>query len=94
MVDRPTLSGTLLGSTVGAVMRVLGQKPEVIELARPYYLGFAFAILPIVWFGVLRSFAAAMMKTAVTRSGPASPLGSAVFMLGRSRRAGPLRLRS
>lgn len=57
------LAATIVVLNLGAVMRVLGQKPEVIELARPYYLGFAFAILPIVWFGVLRSFAAAMMKT-------------------------------
>lgn len=54
---------TVVVLNLGHVLRALGQKPEVIELAGPYYTGFAFAMLPIVWFGVLRSFAAAMMKT-------------------------------
>lgn len=46
-----------------AVLRLAGQDPEVIAIARPYYFNFAFAMLPIIWFGVLRSFAAALMKT-------------------------------
>ncbi|WP_421695104.1 MATE family efflux transporter [Aestuariivirga sp.] len=54
---------TVVVLNLGFVLTVLGQDPEVIELAGPYYTGFAFAMLPIVWFGVLRSFAAAMMKT-------------------------------
>jgi MATE family multidrug resistance protein len=54
---------TVVVLNLGPVMRALGQQPQVIELSRPYYMGFAFAMLPIVWFGVLRSFAAAMMKT-------------------------------
>lgn len=54
---------TVVVLNLGTVLRVLGQDAEVIELAGPYYTAFAFAILPIVWFGVLRSFAAAMMKT-------------------------------
>lgn len=63
------LSGTLglivtvIVLNLGHVMKALGQQAQVIELAGPYYTGFAFAMLPIVWFGVLRSFAAAMMKT-------------------------------
>ncbi|MCA3555476.1 MATE family efflux transporter [Aestuariivirga sp.] len=57
------LAVTLVVLNLGAVLRALGQQPRVIELAGPYYTGFAFAMLPIVWFGVLRSFAAAMMKT-------------------------------
>ena len=48
---------------LGYVLAAAGQDATVIELAGPYYRGFAFAILPIVWFGVLRSFAAAMMRT-------------------------------
>lgn len=54
---------TVVVLNLGSVMRALGQQPQVIELAGPYYTGFAFAMLPIVWFGVLRSFAAAMMNT-------------------------------
>ena len=54
---------TVVVLNLGSVMRALGQQSQVIELAGPYYTGFAFAMLPIVWFGVLRSFAAAMMKT-------------------------------
>jgi MATE family multidrug resistance protein len=54
---------TVVVLNLGTVMRALGQQSQVIELAGPYYTGFAFAMLPIVWFGVLRSFAAAMMKT-------------------------------
>ena len=54
---------TVIVLNLGHVLRALGQQQQVIELAGPYYTGFAFAMLPIVWFGVLRSFAAAMMKT-------------------------------
>ena len=54
---------TVVVLNLGHVLKALGQQPQVIELAGPYYTGFAFAMLPIVWFGVLRSFAAAMMKT-------------------------------
>ena len=57
------LAVTLIACNLGTVMAVLGQDPQVIALAGPYYFAFAFAILPIVWFGVLRSFVAAMMKT-------------------------------
>lgn len=46
-----------------AILRLAGQDAEVIGMARPYYFNFAFAMLPIIWFGVLRSFAAALMKT-------------------------------
>lgn len=54
---------TLVVLNLGSVLRALGQDADVVELAGPYYRGFAFAIMPIVWFGVLRSFAAAMMRT-------------------------------
>jgi MATE family multidrug resistance protein len=57
------LAVTVVVLNLGHLLRALGQQPQVIELAGPYYTGFAFAMLPIVWFGVLRSFAAAMMKT-------------------------------
>ncbi len=48
---------------LGGVLRLAQQQQDVILLAQPYYQGFAFAMLPIIWFGVLRSFAAAMMRT-------------------------------
>ncbi len=48
---------------LSAILRLAGQDPQVIEIAQPYYFYFAFAMLPIIWFGVLRSFAAALMKT-------------------------------
>lgn len=57
------LGATIVVFNLGHVLRALGQQPQVVELAGPYYTAFAFAILPIVWFGVLRSFAAAMMDT-------------------------------
>ena len=53
----------LIVLNLGSLLRALGQDSQVVDLAAPYYRGFAFAILPIVWFGVLRSFAAAMMRT-------------------------------
>ncbi len=54
---------TMVVLNLGSVLQALGQDPQVVILAGPYYTAFAFAVLPIVWFGVLRSFAAAMMKT-------------------------------
>ena len=45
------------------VLELAGQDANVMRLAAPYYFNFAFAMLPIIWFGVLRSFAAAMMRT-------------------------------
>lgn len=54
---------TVVVLNLGTLLLAFGQDPQVVALAEPYYQGFAFAILPIVWFGVLRSFAAAMMRT-------------------------------
>ena len=54
---------TLVVLNLGSVLSLAGQDPEVIRTAAPYYHNFAFAMLPIVWFGVLRSFAAALMRT-------------------------------
>lgn len=42
---------------------VFGQSVEVVEAARPFCRMLAFAILPIVWFGVLRSFVSAFLRT-------------------------------
>lgn len=54
---------TVIVLNLDTVLGITHQQEEVIALARPYYLGFAFAMLPIIWFGVLRSFAAAMART-------------------------------
>ncbi len=54
---------TVIVLNLGFVLRVAGQDEEVIRLSAPYYANFAFAMLPIVWFGVLRSFVAALMRT-------------------------------
>lgn len=56
-------AATAVVFNLGAVLRFTGQDPQVIAIARPYYFNFAFAVLPIIWFGVLRSFTAALMKT-------------------------------
>ena len=57
------LLATLVVFNLGTVLELAGQDPQVMRLAAPYYFNFAFAMLPIVWFGVLRSFCAAMMRT-------------------------------
>jgi multidrug resistance protein, MATE family len=54
---------TVIVLNFGAVLRFTGQDPEVIRMSEPYTTAFAFAMLPIIWFGVLRSFVAAMMRT-------------------------------
>ena len=54
---------TIIVLNFGTVLRFTGQDPEVIRLSEPYTQWFAFAMLPIIWFGVLRSFVAAMMRT-------------------------------
>jgi multidrug resistance protein, MATE family len=46
-----------------AALGLARQSPEVIELARPFYESFAFAMVPFVLFAVLRGFAAAMGRT-------------------------------
>lgn len=54
---------TIIVFNLGTVLWLGGQDAKVMALAAPYYFNFAFAMLPIIWFGVLRSFAAAMMRT-------------------------------
>jgi len=71
---------TIVVLNLGHVLRALGQQPQVIDLAGPYYTGFAFAMLPIVWFGVLRSFAAAMMKTGFVLAVTVFAIGAPGFL--------------
>jgi MATE family multidrug resistance protein len=40
-----------------------GQDPKVIELSRGYLNGITAAVLPVVWFGVLRNFVAVLSQT-------------------------------
>ena len=57
------LAVSLLVYHLDLVLALARQDADLIALARPYFQNFAFAIVPIVWFGVLRSFASAMMRT-------------------------------
>ncbi len=54
---------TLVVLNLETVLTLARQDAEVIAMSEPFYRNFAFAMLPIIWFGVLRSFAAAMMRT-------------------------------
>lgn len=54
---------TLIVLNLQTVLTLARQDAEVIAVSEPFYRNFAFAMLPIIWFGVLRSFAAAMMRT-------------------------------
>lgn len=67
---RGLVLSTLLGLAVSvivlnmaSVLWLSGQDERVIALSEPFAFTFAFAMLPIVLFGVLRSFVAAMMRT-------------------------------
>lgn len=67
---RAMLLATVLGIIVTVVvlnlegvMTLAQQDAEVIAISEPFYMNFAWAMLPIIWFGVLRSFCAAMMRT-------------------------------
>jgi MATE family multidrug resistance protein len=58
--------GTVLTTFVlnlSPVLSFLGQDPEIVALSKPFSTGFAFAMLPLIVFALLRSFAAAMMRT-------------------------------
>ncbi len=54
---------SILVWNMGAVLAFAGQSPEVVAVAAPFARGFAFAMLPMILFSVLRAFAAAMMRT-------------------------------
>ena len=56
-------------STVGIwyldrLLPLLGQEPVVVELAGPYLRALSFAVLPFLWFAVLRSFVSALARPA------------------------------
>jgi MATE family multidrug resistance protein len=68
------LQGLWLALVIGLALTVLvwnmdvllgwaGQAPDVIAIAGPFSHGFAFAVLPMILFSVLRATAAAMMRT-------------------------------
>lgn len=73
-VTASLLQGLWLAVFVGAVLgvlvwnmphilRALGQSEEIITLTKPYVQCFAFSLMPVLLFAVLRSFAAAMMRS-------------------------------
>jgi multidrug resistance protein, MATE family len=54
---------TVIVLNLDSVLELARQDTQVIAVSRPFYENFAYAMLPLIWFGVLRSFAAAMMRT-------------------------------
>jgi multidrug resistance protein, MATE family len=54
---------TFVVLNLDVILKVAQQDTDVIAISEPFYKNFALAMLPIIWFGVLRSFAAAMMRT-------------------------------
>ncbi len=54
---------TLLVFNLDSILRAAGQDPEVIAMAKPFYENFAWAMLPMIVTGVLRSFVSALMRT-------------------------------
>ncbi len=73
------LQGLCLATVLGVAMSILvwnldwllamaGQDAEVVSLTRPFLDGFAWSMLPVLWFAVLKGFAAALMRTGVVMS--------------------------
>jgi multidrug resistance protein, MATE family len=54
---------TVIVMNIGPVLRFAGQDEAVIALAGPFASRFCWAMLPIILFSVLRSLAAALMRT-------------------------------
>jgi MATE family multidrug resistance protein len=48
---------------IGPVLAVLGQDPGIVALSHDFSQSFAFALPPLIVFALLRSFAAALMRT-------------------------------
>lgn len=46
-----------------SLLALTGQDPQVIELMRPFLAPLGFAVLPLLWFFVLRMFVAALART-------------------------------
>lgn len=66
--------GMVLAGVLGAVLTLVvlkldwvlaaaRQDPAVIALARPFFEIFAWSLLPMIWFTVMRAFVAALMRT-------------------------------
>ncbi|NNE24708.1 MAG: MATE family efflux transporter [Rhizobiales bacterium] len=47
------------------VLRLTGQDPQVVALARPYLNALSFSVLPVLWFSVLRIFVSAIARTGI-----------------------------
>ena len=54
---------TILVWHLDSVLALTGQDPEIIELMGPYLKPLSGAMLPMLWFFVLRTFAASLAKT-------------------------------
>ncbi len=54
---------TLLVLQLGAVLAAARQDPGIIAMARPFYELFAWSLLPMIWFAVMRAFVATLMRT-------------------------------
>ncbi len=54
---------TVLTLNMGSILSLGGQDPRIIETARPFYMAFAWSMIPSAFFGVLRSFVSALMRT-------------------------------
>ncbi len=54
---------TLIVVNLDWILSRTGQDPVVIDMARPYFTLFAWSLLPMIWFAVMRAFVAALMRT-------------------------------
>ena len=57
------LALVVLTLNMGTILYFGGQDPRIIETAKPFYLAFAWSMIPSAFFGVLRSFVSALMRT-------------------------------
>ncbi|MDJ0776925.1 MAG: MATE family efflux transporter [Gammaproteobacteria bacterium] len=57
------IAGTTLVWNLQPVLRAFDQDPIVVELAGDYLKGLSAAVLPVLWFSILRNFVAVLAKT-------------------------------
>ena len=54
---------TAITLSLGPILALGGQDPQIIETARPFFTAFAWSMVPATFFGVFRSFVSALMRT-------------------------------
>jgi MATE family multidrug resistance protein len=54
---------TIFVLNLDATLIIAKQDPAVVDMARPFLSMFAWAMLPLIWFAVMRAFVAALMRT-------------------------------